>query len=178
MQGRKDSLRTNHVPTDTKRQSLVFWLYGPDSQADDDVGIAVVCPSCNQEQCPATLSTAQCLYWNLNSISAGSQPPIWNNAVAGGNQLSEVQVCGVSCTSQADCDCGDYLCIQDYSLIARLRNTHMECTYIPLSSMNFPSRSAYGLKRDLGSTLNPEITAQCMCDTNHVGPECCGEMRV
>ena len=140
--------------------------------------MTVVCPTCNQEHCPATLSMAQCPYWNLNIASAGYQPPILNNAVAGGNQLSEIQECGVSCKSQADCDCGDYLCIQDYSLIARLRNTHMECAYIPLSSMNFPSLSAYGLKRDLGSSLDPGIAARCVCDANHVGPECCGEMRM
>ena len=155
---------------------MVFWLYAPDSQADDDVGQTVVCPTCNQESCPATLSTAQCPYWNLHPASGGFQPPILNNAVAGGNQLSEVQECGVSCNSQADCDCGDYLCIQDYSLIARLRANNRECVYIPLSSMNFPSLSAYGLKRDLGSELDPGIAARCVCDSDHVGPECCGGM--
>ena len=157
---------------------MVFWLYAPDSEADGDVGQTVVCPSCNQEGCPATLSTAQCPSWNLHPAAEfNTQPPILNNAAAGGNQLSEVQECGVSCKSQADCGCGDYLCIQDYSLIARLRKSNpSECVYIPFSSMGFPSLSAYGLKRDLGSEIDPAIAARCVCDADHVGPECCGGM--
>lgn len=167
------------APTGVERHSMAFVLYAPGSQAEGDVGQDIVCPNCLRENCPATASTAVCPSSNNPpSLAAGAQPPILNNPAGNAHQIAEEAVCGASCKAQTDCTCSDYLCLQDYSLIPRLRNNKQECTYIPLSSQNFPTLGAFGLgsKRDLGSTLDPEIAKRCVCDVDHVGPECCGSI--
>ena len=150
-------------------------LYGPGSQADNEIGQAVVCPECNQEQCPATLSIAQCPFSNPSParVDVPVNPPNLNNPAGVGVQYDEATVCGSSCKSQADCHCSDYLCMSDYTKPARLRASNRVCTFVPLSSQFFPVLNGFGMKRDLGSALNPEIAARCVCDVNHFGPECC-----
>lgn len=152
-------------------------FYGPGSQAEHDVGQAVVCPTCNQEGCPATASTARCPWWNLSPARVprthDDHLPNLHNPAGAGVQYDAGTVCGSSCKSQRDCGCADYLCMADHTILARLRANNMACTFIPLSSHAFPALHGFGMKRDLSSALDPEIAARCVCDVDHVGPECC-----
>lgn len=151
-------------------------LYGPGSDADWEVGQSVVCPDCTKELCPATLSTAQCPWMGRASLgrqSPNTNPPNLNNPAGAGVQYDEATVCGSSCKSQADCGCSDYLCMSDYTKPARLRAQYLACVFIPLSSQGYPVLTGFGMKRDLGSALDPEIAARCVCDVDHFGPECC-----
>lgn len=155
---------------------MVFAMYGPGSEADGDVGQAIVCPNCNQENCPATVANAMCASSsNPPSPASGAHPPILQAAAGNADQVDEAVVCGSSCKKQSDCGCGDYLCLQDYSLIPRLRSTVQSCTFVPLSSQQFPVLGGFSLgsKRALGSSLDPEIAKRCVCDSERVGPECC-----
>lgn len=153
-------------------------FYGPGSQADQDVRQAIICPHCNQEQCPATASTTRCPWWNVSPAPPefDNHPPNLNNPAGAGVQYDEATVCGSSCKSQADCSCADYLCMSDYAKIARLRADNLACVFIPLSSQAYPVLSGFGMKRDLGSALDPEMAARCVCDVDHSGPECCVKM--
>jgi len=150
-------------------------FYGPGSQADSDVGQGVVCPTCNQEQCPATASTAQCPWWNIfpARVERDPHPPNLQNPAGVGVQYDAATVCKSSCKSQRDCGCADYVCMADYTKPARLRANNLACTFIPLSSQSYPVLRGFGMKRDLGSALDPEIAARCVCDVDHFGPECC-----
>ena len=129
-------------------------LYGPGSDADDEIGQSVVCPDCNQEHCQATASREQC-----------------------GAAYDEQEECGMSCTSQRDCGCGDYLCLKDTSVIARLRDTTMSCVFVPLSSQAFPTLDSYGMKRGLEevNVIDTKIAERCVCNGDEWGPHCCGE---
>ena len=110
--------------------------------------------------------------WNLFSAPVGERPHLQKPADAG-VQYDAGALCGSSCKSQRDCGCADYLCMADYTKPARLWATNLACTFVPLSSQVFPVLRGFGMKRDLGSTLDPEIAARCVCDVDHFGPECC-----
>ena len=176
-----DKPGTNSYCTGVEKQSLVTMFYGPGSQAEDDVGQTVVCPTCNQEQCPATASTAKCPSWNVHpglptsNNNLASNPPNLQNPAAAGVEYDEGAVCGSSCKSQRDCSCSDYICLSDYTKPARLRADNLACTFVPLSSQFYPVLSGFGMKRDLSTALDPEIAARCVCDVGHFGPECCGK---
>lgn len=64
-------------------------------------------------------------------------------AIAGA-RYDKATTSGVSCRSQADCGCGDYLCLRDLTVPARLRTKKSTCTFVPLSSQLFPVLSGSG----------------------------------
>ena len=156
-------------------------LYGPGSDADDEIGQSVVCPDCNQEHCPATASREQCPSWNVFSTRGGAAanppPTLGGTASTDGAAYDEQEECGMSCTSQRDCGCGDYLCLKDTSVIARLRDTTMSCVFVPLSSQAFPTLDSYGMKRGLEevNVTDTKIAERCVCNGEEWGPHCCGE---
>lgn len=162
-------------------QSMVFVLYSPTSEANDIIGQAVVCPNCNQEGCPATLSIERCPFWNVHSSRVGAPDiprPALPGTAPGATEYDVQAYCGVPCKSQKDCGCGDYTCMTDFTQIPRLRATSMECVFIPLSSQAYPMLGGFGLKtRGMKEKkqISRDLAQRCVCDERTWGPGCCGE---
>ena len=123
-------------------RGLNFYFYAPDSPFDLMLQLVLRCPTCNQNSCSARLGTnAQCsnnkqVTENPSAPPGSPNPQIPSTLPRLQNDFrsSFQQGCSISCHSQADCECSGYQCMQDNSVIARLRKTTMECVFVPLAS--------------------------------------------
>ena len=127
-----------------QRHGLSIYLFGPGSQFDRILNIKYRCPICDKNSCPAKQgSDLQCSnnrWVTLNPTAPPATPdpqnPFTLPAEPGDVNTNVQQVCGTACRTNADCECGDYQCFQDNSVIARLRKVTMACVFVPLSSLN------------------------------------------
>ena len=125
-------------------EGLSIYLFGPGSPFDRILNIKYRCPICDKNSCPAKQGNDLQCSNNPGVIQNPTAPPATPDpqnpstlpAEPGDVNTNVQQVCGTACRTQADCECGDYQCIKDDSVIARLRKVTSACVFIPLSSVH------------------------------------------
>ena len=109
---------------------------------------------------------------NPSSLPSGSAEMI---------TVSTEAVCGNECSSQKDCKCGDYLCLENQSLSRQSAKQVLGCVFVIGSSFSWGRVSGnVPRRRDIDTAPYPHYhlpstidLSTCACNATFTGEACC-----
>ena len=174
-----------------QNRRISIYVYSPNSGFDKLLSKKLTCPTCGTLGCSGAPKLGnECS--NNPSVTKNASPaedPENPSSLPGSSNtisLTSTQVCGTECSFQGDCQCGDYLCLEDVARSRQSKRLVSGCVFVLGSSSTWGrvGNDVPRVKREVESrnvaleyrTPRMEMGSDlstCVCNATFTGEACC-----